>query len=76
MTSIALAAALRLRLDAQRVVDLRQVSGLELDVDDGADDLDDFANCLCLCRHMLVGGTRGLAPYSLVRTPLRLTPLR
>jgi len=37
-------AALRLRLNAQRVIDVWKVAGLELDVDDGADDLDDFAD--------------------------------
>ena len=41
-----LAARLRRRDDAQRVVDCRQVSGLELDVDDRPDDLDDFADVL------------------------------
>ena len=30
-----------------RVVDGRQVAALELDVDDGSDDLDDLAELLC-----------------------------
>ena len=38
--------------DAERVVDLRQVAGLELDVDDRADDLDDLAD-VCSLRHVL-----------------------
>jgi hypothetical protein len=38
-------------LDAQRVVNLRQVPRLELDVDDGPDHLNDLANLLCLCCH-------------------------
>ena len=45
MTSIASLPALPAP-DAQRVVDLRQVSGLELDVDDRSDDLDDPADLL------------------------------
>ena len=45
MTSI-VAGLLRLGLDAQRVVDLRQVAGLELDVDDRADHLNDFSDFL------------------------------
>src|SRR5262249_37288585 len=41
-----------LRFDAERVVDFRQVSRLELDVDDGTDDLDDGAYLLLhLCSH-------------------------
>ena len=36
----------RLGLHAQRVVDLRQVAGLELDVDDRTDDLNDFSDLL------------------------------
>ena len=39
-----LAPSLRVALDAQRVVDRRQVAGLELDVDDRSDDLDDLAD--------------------------------
>ena len=49
------------------VVDLRQVSGLELDVDDGADHLDDLADrCLCSCCHAVVD-RRVLDPLSLER---------
>ena len=62
-----LAALLRRRLDAQRVVDRGQVSGLELDVDDRSDDLDDVADLLfgCGCgSHMFLSGwsRTGLAP--------------
>ena len=39
-------AALAVGHDAQRVVDLRQMAVLELDVDDRADDLDDLADLL------------------------------
>ncbi len=51
---------LRRRLDAQRVVDRRQVPGFELDVHDRSDDLDDAADllfgCGC-CRHMMFSGS-------------------
>ena len=47
MTSIA-CPPLPSRLDAERVVDLRQVPALELDVDDRSDDLDDLADLLLL----------------------------
>src|SRR5439155_25152815 len=40
-----------LGLDAERVVDFRQMTRLELDVDDGADDLHDRSDLLCLCSH-------------------------
>ena len=40
------ATALAVGDDAKRVVDFREVTGLELDVDDGADDLDDLADIL------------------------------
>ena len=52
ITSIA-SAALAVGLDAERVVDRRQMPGLELDVDDGADDLNDLADLAdCSCdRH-------------------------
>jgi hypothetical protein len=44
-----LAAFLRRRRDVQRVVDRGQVSGLELDVDDRPDDLDNAADLLFGC---------------------------
>src|SRR5262249_17398154 len=46
------AAAGAVGLDAQRVVDFRQVAGLELAVDHRADDLDVSADMFCLCRHI------------------------
>src|SRR5205814_625649 len=39
------------RLNPKRVVDLGKMSGLELDVNDRSDDLDDPADLLCLYRH-------------------------
>ena len=49
--------------DSERVVDLRQVARLELDVDDGADHLNDLADSrLAIC--------------FLATAPPRLTPLR
>ena len=44
MTSSAAASALAVGHDPERVVDFRQVAGLELDVDDRADHLNDFAD--------------------------------
>ncbi len=41
------AAAGTVRLDVDGVVDRRQGAVCEFDVDDGADDLDDFADLLC-----------------------------
>ena len=46
MTSIAIAPPVPSRLDAQRVVDFRQVAGLELDVDDRTDHLNDLPDSL------------------------------
>ena len=42
--------------DAEGVVDGRQMAALELDVDDGADDLNDLADLLvAVCYCLLVG---------------------
>ena len=48
-------AALAVGHDAQRVVDFRQVAGLELDVDDRSDDLNDLADVLlsAMCQSSL-----------------------
>ena len=43
-----LLAARRCRVDLERVVELGQVLGLELDVEDRSDDLDDLADLCCL----------------------------
>jgi hypothetical protein len=40
--------------DPKRVVDFRKVSGVELHVDDRADDLNDPAGLPCLCSHSSV----------------------
>ena len=83
MTSIVVA-AVAVADDAHRVVDRRQVSALELDVDDGADDLDDLADLLLLlltavAYHLLRAELFDL-PMSLglsaSTAPARPTPLR
>ena len=74
-----------LRLDAQRVVDFRQMARLELDVEHRADDRDNLSEILVSHVHLIAVGSQNLTQTCLssrlarsvpATAPARRTPLR